>query len=105
LVEIGSEMGLKGTALAAFVRDEQARERDQRQAEREEASWKVEADRMQEMNLIREKRENLEMEMEFKRQLEKEREEKAIQEHERKLELMSLQEKQKVKQEGVDQST
>jgi len=66
LVEIGTEMGLKGTALADFVRNEQARERHQRQVEREEAIRKVEADRVHQLNLIREKRENLEKEMEFK---------------------------------------
>ncbi|XP_069138991.1 uncharacterized protein [Argopecten irradians] len=91
LIDIGTDMGLKGTSLAEFVRDEQARERDQRQHEREEA--RAEAERAHELLVLKENR-----------QLEKEREERAIQEHLRKCELLSLQEKQSVRTDSLSQS-
>ncbi|XP_069138852.1 uncharacterized protein [Argopecten irradians] len=91
LIDIGTDMGLKGTSLAEFVRDEQARERDQRQHEREEA--RAEAERAHELLVLKENR-----------QLEKEREERAIQEHLRKCELLSLQEKQLVRTDSLSQS-
>ncbi|XP_021366507.1 RNA-binding protein 25-like [Mizuhopecten yessoensis] len=95
-------MKLEGEALTKFVREEQARERDEREREREDRQRQrereeklAEADRLHELDLIKEKRESQErdMKLQLKMEMEKERDERAVREHSRKLELLEVEQK------------
>ncbi|XP_069140935.1 uncharacterized protein [Argopecten irradians] len=100
LIDIGKDMGLEGAELLAFVKDEQARERDERQREREAKN--KEAERQFQLERMKQEEKHEQEKIKLEMDLETQREERSIREHNRKIELLQEEAKLGVKSSMVD---
>ncbi|XP_033756184.1 uncharacterized protein LOC117338928 [Pecten maximus] len=96
VMEIGTELGYKGTDLQKFVKDEQDRERDERQSEREQKQ--KEWDEQQKVEQIK-----LSI-LKEQRALEMDKEERAARDHARKMELLEKEERKPQMDQGKSPS-